>query len=233
MNKKLVYIGFAFSHHKGTHAGYHQIREYLNYDYVVDCQAYFDKSQFVCSKYSLSRRLYRKVLGKVFGVSNIPWYLFRLLWLGIRYNNLVFHYIYGENIFFPWIKKFMRCGNVVVCTFHQPYSFFQTHDRWKSRIKKSDYIILVGNTELDDFKKMTGKDNVVYIKCSSGSSEASALIFSDSCCKKIWSYTPSQVCGEPAGQNSGPPAHTSKPTAGKKCTRLPQFSPPPYQKCVL
>ena len=42
MNKKLVYIGFAFSHHKGTHAGYHQIREYLNYDYVVDCQAYFD-----------------------------------------------------------------------------------------------------------------------------------------------------------------------------------------------
>lgn len=163
MNKKLVYIGFAFSHHKGTHAGYHQIREYLNYDYVVDCQAYFDKSQFVCSKYSLSRRLYRKVLGKVFGVSNIPWYLFRLLWLGIRYNNLVFHYIYGENIFFPWIKKFMRRGNVVVCTFHQPYSFFQTHDRWKSRIKKSDYIILVGNTELDDFKKMTGKDNVVYI----------------------------------------------------------------------
>ena len=163
MNKKLVYIGFAFSHHKGTHAGYHQIREYLNYDYVVDCQAYFDKSQFVCSKYSLSRRLYRKVLGKVFGVSNIPWYLFRLLWLGIRYNNLVFHYIYGENIFFPWIKKFMRRGNVVVCTFHQPNSFFQTHDRWKSRIKKSDYIILVGNTELDDFKKMTGKDNVVYI----------------------------------------------------------------------
>lgn len=163
MNKKLVYIGFAFPHHKGTHAGYHQIREYLDYDYVVDCQSYFEKSQYEYSKLSLFRRIYRKTLGRVFGINNIPWYLFRLIWLGVRYNNLVFHYIYGENIFFPWIKKFMRRGNLVVCTFHQPCSFFQTHDRWKSRIKKSDYIILVGNTELDDFKKMTGKDNVVYI----------------------------------------------------------------------
>lgn len=163
MNKKLVYIGFAFPHHKGTHAGYHQIREYLDYDYAVDCQSYFEKSQYEYSKLSLFRRIYRKTLGRVFGINNIPWYLFRLIWLGVRYNNLVFHYIYGENIFFPWIKKFMRRGNLVVCTFHQPCSFFQTHDRWKSRIKKSDYIILVGNTELDDFKKMTGKDNVVYI----------------------------------------------------------------------
>lgn len=89
MNKKLVYVGFAFSHHKGTHAGYHQIREYLNYDYVVDCQPYFDKSQRDQSKFSSFRRLYRKVLGRVFGVSNIPWYLIRLIWLGIRYNNLV------------------------------------------------------------------------------------------------------------------------------------------------
>lgn len=161
--KKLVYIGFAFTHHKGTHAGYHQIREYLNYDYVVDCQSYFDKTQIDYSSLSIIGKIYYRLLEKIFGISAIPWYLLKIIWLGLRHNNLVFHYIYGENIFFPWVKLLMRKGNIVVCTFHQPYSFFQTEKRWKNRILKSDYIILVGNTEVDVFAKMTGKANVIYI----------------------------------------------------------------------
>lgn len=161
--KKLVYVGFAFTHHKGTHAGYHQIREYLDYDYVVDCQAYFDKGQKEYSKLSVFGKIYRRCLYKLFNVSNIPWYVFRILLLGLRHNDLVFHFIYGENVYFPWIKKFIRKGNIVVCTFHQPYSFFRTEKVWKEKILKSDYIILVGNTEVEAFKHMTGKDNVMYI----------------------------------------------------------------------
>lgn len=163
MDRKLVYVGFAFTHHKGTHAGYHQIERYLRYDYVIDCQSYFEKGQKVYSKLPIGRRVCRRLIQRLFHVNNIPWYLIRILWLGLRYDNLTFHYIYGENVFFPWLKKFMRKGNIVVCTFHQPYSFFQTGQMWKNRIMKSDYIILVGNTEVEDFKKMTGKDNVVYI----------------------------------------------------------------------
>ena len=163
MNRKLVYIGFAFAHHKGTHAGYHQLESYLDYDYVIDCQSYFDEGQKVYSEWSIVRKLYRKLLRRLFHINNIPWYLVRILWLGLRYDNLVFHYIYGENVFFPWVKKLMRKGNIIVCTFHQPYSFFQTDQMWKNRIMKSDYIILVGNTEVENFKNMTGKDNVVYI----------------------------------------------------------------------
>lgn len=161
--KKLVYIGFAFTHHKGTHAGYHQIREYLNYDYVVDCQSYFDKTQIDYSSLSIIGKIYNRMLKKMFGVSTIPWYLLKIIWLGLRHNNLVFHYIYGENIFFPWVKQLMRKGNIVVCTFHQPYSFFQTSNKWKNKIMQSDYVILVGNTEVECFKKMTGKNNVIYI----------------------------------------------------------------------
>lgn len=163
MKRKIVYVGFAFAHHKGTHAGYHQIREYLDYDYIIDCQSYFDKSQKEYSKLSILEKIKCRVLRYLFDISVIPWYLFKIIWLGLRHNNLVFHYIYGENIFFPWVKKIMRKGNVIVCTFHQPYSFFQTENKWKNRIMKSDYIILVGNTEISNFTRMTEKDNVVYI----------------------------------------------------------------------
>ena len=163
MSRKLVYVGFAFMHHKGTHGGYHQIRKHVDYDCVVDCQSYFEKSQKEYSRISIWGKIYRRVLRTLFGVNNIPWFLFKIIWLGLRHDNLTFHYIYGENTFFPWTKIFLRKGNVIVCTFHQPYSFFQTSEKFKKKIQCSDKIILVGNTEVGSFKIMTGRDNVVYI----------------------------------------------------------------------
>lgn len=163
MSRKIVYVGFAFMHHKGTHAGYHQIQSYLDYDYVIDCQSYFEKSQKEVLRYSLVERIKRRLLMKCFGVSNVPWYLLKIICLGWLHDNLTFHYIYGENIFFPWVKKLMRKGNIVVCTLHQPFSFFETTRKRQNIVLSSDYIILVGNSEVKDFKKMTGKDNVVYI----------------------------------------------------------------------
>ena len=58
--KKVVYIGFAFSHHKGTHAGYHHLKEYLEYDYMIDCQREID---FL---HSNSRRLLDRILRKLY-----------------------------------------------------------------------------------------------------------------------------------------------------------------------
>lgn len=161
MDKKLVYVGFAFHHHRGTHAGYHQILDYLHYDYVVDCQSFIDKGQKVSK--GIFQRAYRHIMRRYFGIENMPWYLLRILWLGLRYNNLVFHYIYGENVFFPWVRKFMRKGNIVVCTIHQPSAFFQTRENYRRKILESDNVILVGKTEIANFNMMTGKKNVVYI----------------------------------------------------------------------
>lgn len=42
MANKLVYVGFGFRHHLGGHAGYHQIKTYLDYDYYVDAQGFFN-----------------------------------------------------------------------------------------------------------------------------------------------------------------------------------------------
>lgn len=161
MNRQLVYVGFAFQHHKGTHAGYHQIKNYINYNYIIDCQSYYEKSLHPYS--SLIGRLKCAIQYRLLGYTVFPWYIFRVLWLGITHDNLIFHFIYGENIFCPWIKKFIRKRNVIVCTLHQPFAYFQTSNKTKKIVRLSDYIILVANTEIEQFKEMTGKDNVYYI----------------------------------------------------------------------
>lgn len=163
MKRKVVYVGFAFQHHKDTHAGYHQIKEYLNYDYVIDCQGFFDKASRPYESLNILSKLTRRIFRRLFGFNNIPWFLFRIIWLGIRNNDLVFHYIYGENIYFPWTRHFMRKGNKIVCTFHQPLSYFESNTRAMERLLKTDFIILVGNSEVEQFKRITGKDDVVYI----------------------------------------------------------------------
>ena len=163
IKRRLVYVGFAFPHHKGSHAGYHQVKDYLQYDMEIDCQEYFERSQVPNFDLSLISKLKRKIIRRLFGVNAIPWFIFRIIWLGIRNNDLVFHYIYGENIYFPWTRHFMRKGNKIVCTFHQPLSYFESNTRAMEKLLKTDCIILVGNSEVKQFKKITGKDNVVYI----------------------------------------------------------------------
>lgn len=163
MERKLVYVGFAFTHHKNTHAGYHQIKNYLKYDYIIDCQKYFDKGVRPFSSLSLFGKVYRKVLNIIFHVNNIPWYIAKIAYLGIFHRNYVFHFIYGETIFFPIITKILPRKNIFVCTLHQPFSFFLESKRRQRILKSADYIILVSNTEVDKFEQFTGKNNIHYI----------------------------------------------------------------------
>lgn len=163
MNRKLVYVGFAFTHHKGTHAGYHQIKDWINYDYVIDCQPFFEKCAKTKEELSIVDIIRRKIVYRILGVSSVPWYLAKIIWLGLIHDNLVFHFIYGENTFFSWIKYFVRKSNKFACTFHQPIDFFEQYKRQQKLLKSSDLIILVGNTEVEIFKAMTGRNNVIYI----------------------------------------------------------------------
>lgn len=159
MKRQLVYIGFAFSHHKGTHAGYHQIRNHLNYDYIIDCQKFIERISLRDSDGSIFRKLCINLSYRVYRII----YIFHIFWLGFTHNNLVFHFIYGENTFYPQIKRFLRKGNIIVCTFHQPFAFFEKSERQKIKILASDHLILVSNTEVNLFENMTGKKNVHYI----------------------------------------------------------------------
>ena len=42
MGRKLVYVGFAYKHHKGTHAGYQHIKDILQYDHLIECHKEFE-----------------------------------------------------------------------------------------------------------------------------------------------------------------------------------------------
>lgn len=157
--RKLVYIGFAFEHHKNTHAGYHQIADYVNYDYYIDCSCFIDK---VSRKpRNIFDRIIRHITWRLTSRPVLPWFLFKCIWIGLTKNDVAFHFIYGENTYYN-IKPFIRKGNKIICTFHQPLEWFKTY-HWESRLKKINEIILVGKSELDSFKAITGKDNVVFI----------------------------------------------------------------------
>ena len=62
IKRRLVYVGFAFPHHKGSHAGYHQVKDYLQYDMEIDCQEYFERSQVPNFDLSLISKLKMKII---------------------------------------------------------------------------------------------------------------------------------------------------------------------------
>lgn len=158
---KLVYVGFAFQHHKGTHAGYHQIKDYLNYDYVIDCQQYIENCKI--RHHNIFNKVRRIIIKSIFGdLPEIPWFLFKCAWLAISKGNMTFHFIYGENIYINFPFLHVR-GSKVVTTFHQPYDWFAGRQKWNKRIKRLNHIILVGKTEVTKFELLSGRKNVTFI----------------------------------------------------------------------
>lgn len=155
---KIAYVGFAFLHHKNTKAGYQRIKEYVDYDYVFDCQTYFDR-YFKEIKNPILIFL-SKVSAKLFNAKLFPWYILKIWWKALFRDDIIFHFVYSENLFLPFPRYIGK--NKAVCTVHQP---LEVLEKWNmlNQLKKADFIILVGESELEKFKTVTGKDNVVYI----------------------------------------------------------------------
>lgn len=159
---KLVYIGFAFQHHKKTHAGYHHVRDYVKYDYIVDCQNFIERN--AKKPKNIFERAWRYVMRRIVGFSIFPFYLLRIIQINrIEKEDIVFHFIYGENLYTPLLRKVLHKRNKIVCTFHQPYEWFVSNSKGKKWLDGIDKIILVSNNEIPLFESLTGKQNVVYI----------------------------------------------------------------------
>lgn len=156
--KKIAYVGFAFPHHKYTKAGYQRIKEYIKYDYVFDCQKYFDR-YFLELKHPISIFV-SKVMFKLFGAKLFPWYIIKIWWKGLFRDDIVFHFVYSESLFLPFPRYIGR--NKAVCTVHQPLDVLEKWNMINS-LKKADSVILVGETEIKKFRNITGKNNVIYI----------------------------------------------------------------------
>lgn len=156
---KLVYVGLVFPHHKGTHAGYNHIKDFLPYDYDVDCQMLYSK--FACSK-SFFGNLMRRIGYKFFGYRIIPFFLLKVFFLSLTNKNLIFHVIYGEDILTKW---FLACTlkHKVVCTLHQPFAWSENNPSFRECVKRTDKVILMASNELEKFKCLKCDDNVTYI----------------------------------------------------------------------
>lgn len=154
--KKLVYVGFAFPHHKGLHCGYHRIREFVHYDEIIDCQHYFD-NYFAIEKWSI----FNKICQRVFNARLVPYYVFKMWFKGLFSKNRVYHFVYSESLYLPF-PRYIGKKNKAVCVIHQPYDIVE---KWgmMDRVKSADAVILMGNTEVEKFKMITGKDNVYFI----------------------------------------------------------------------
>lgn len=155
---KLIYVGFAFEHHKNTHAGYHQIKKFLPYDIIIDGQAEYNfvfKTIYKFPHFIVRR--YRRYFGWRLWFTEL-----RCIIRAVLFKNQIFHIIYGENIL-KNLGRFKGKNNKIICTYHQPYSIFKENKSWMQSIKKVDKIILVSNKDLKYFNEITNNIPVKFI----------------------------------------------------------------------
>lgn len=156
--RKTIYIGFSFLHH-GEHAGYDQIKKYLNYDKVIDCQRDFNFLASIHNKKKFFSKLYRRFVG-----SRLWWVELKLIFISVfNQKKLAFHIIYGENIF-KYLGHF-KFGNQIILTLHQPPLFY-TQSNQKSFLKNLqnvDKLITMSKDMELYFKSKFPDKEILYI----------------------------------------------------------------------
>lgn len=158
-NKRLIYIGFAFRHHKGTQAGYHHIKEYLKYDKIIDCQWEWD--WMTLSTQSKFLKIVKALYFKIFRIGFF-WSLIKCIYLAIFCKNQIFHFIYAENTY-KTLHHIVGKTNKIVCTYHQPMEIIDKHQEWVNDIIDVDKVILMSQKDINWTRLLTGKDNVYFI----------------------------------------------------------------------
>lgn len=156
---KVIYIGFAFKHHRNSQGGYHHIKNFVKYDKIIDVQWEYDLMQI--SFRNIFFRIFRKTYIMIFG-EGVPLNIIYCCFLAFFFKNRIFHFIYAENTY-KWVHKFKNKSNKIICTFHQPFSSFENNNFYKEIFKNLDKIILVDNREIELFKLLTKKNNIFFI----------------------------------------------------------------------
>ena len=155
---KLIYVGFSFPHH-GEHAGYDQIRKYINYDKIIDCQLSYD---FLC-RFFKTRTIFNRAYNRIFG-DKLWWIELYLIMLSIfNPKKYVFHIIYGENIF--EFLGYFKFGNKIAVTIHQPPSYFEDSKQksFLKKLQKVDKFIVMSSDMESYFKNKFPEKDVLYI----------------------------------------------------------------------
>lgn len=157
--KKLIYVGFAFRHHKETEAGYHHIKDFLKYDKIIDCQWEHEFLDYPLDSFfaKVVRKFYRLLFR-----TGYTFTIIRCILLAVFHKNQVFHFVYAENTY-KWLHLFIGKTNSIICTFHQPAAFFEESQKWKSELKYLDKVILMTKKDVDQFNQWIGKEKAIFI----------------------------------------------------------------------
>jgi glycosyltransferase involved in cell wall biosynthesis len=157
---KTIYYGFAFIHHKNTKGGYHNIKNFVLYDQIFDLQ--LQKNFF---DITLEKNFFFKIIKKLYFIFFNQIGIFQLLncaFILIFKKNHLIHFIYPENTY-SWLHKIKNKSNKIVCTFHQPPTFYINSKKWVNVIKNIDGIIVLNKKDINFFKNISNKNNVIFI----------------------------------------------------------------------
>ena len=154
---KILHIWKRIDHHS-AHSGYDQLSRHM------DC-THYRPGRIFHFLYARNPERFRWV-----GAIDPEWYSFEYFCteaeLLVRINlvsKTVFHILYGENQFRFLGHAPLRRGNRVVATFHQPPDVLPRAIPKTSRIARADAIVVVGSSQEEYFRGLTGRDNVYRV----------------------------------------------------------------------
>lgn len=153
---KTVFVGFKFPQ-MGKHSGYDLVRDHAGYDEIVDCQISYDRLRNFLEKKNIVSKLYERLIG-----SRLWWVEFNCLLMAIFEKNIVFHFVYAENIY-RYLGWFKWLGFKVVCTYHQPISYFNDHPEFRRGLSRVDEILVLSEDVVPAFKIWKGDDRTHFI----------------------------------------------------------------------
>jgi len=148
-----------FSHHS-AHSGYDRLL-----DFVTASSARLPKaSAFLPNKYKTTLVEACQAKWDHYGAAELNREIDLISYTPFRKH--LFHFLYGENTF-CYSARLNRHNKVLVATYHQPESWFNTtgHERRKyfvSRIKELDAVIAVSNDQADFFRQFNSNVYCVH-----------------------------------------------------------------------
>lgn len=153
---KTVYVGFKFSH-MGPHAGYDLIKKHGEYDIFIDCQTDYKFQQKLYAK----KNIISKIHGRLFG-GYMWWVELRCLMTALFNRGLIFHFIYAENTY-RYLGFFKWLGFKIVCTYHQPDTFFKSCPQYLAGIRFVDDVIVLSEEARSTFTDTLDPQRVHFL----------------------------------------------------------------------
>lgn len=154
---KILHIWKRFDHHS-SHSGYDQLTRYLPATHYQPGKLF----QYLYTRNPARFRWIRSIDPEWYNFENFSVEMELLCRINLV-RNTIFHMLYGENFYRFLGYSPLRRGNRVIPTFHQPPDIFRRAIPKSYRVRRADAVLVVGSSQVDFFRDLTGRDNVYLV----------------------------------------------------------------------